>query len=560
MDVKKRSDRLIALVKFGIAPSLFFLICFLILTWPAVVRFPTHFFADAGDGLQNIWNIWWVERAVTVLHQNPWRTTYLHYPYGTSLIGHTLTPFNGFFAILLSPFMSLVAVHNCLVTFAFVTAGVTAFLLAHHLTRAYWPSLIAGFMFTFSSFHFEHAEGHLQLVSLQWIPLFVLLWLRLMRKPTIALGVAAALVLFLVILCDYYYFLYCVIAGFIILCWAAIRGEIPRPLKDGRHLVALGTFAAVALATSGVLAGSLLVANQSDPWVGAHLSSDYALDLLAPFIYGGHWRFASLTSRYWTRLQANYHESSVHLGFSMLLPIVYLGWKRQDTRVGEVGLFFLLFVLFFMAALGPILLVGGKDVFGGRRILPYALLEILFPPLNVSGVPIRMMVMVVLSGAVLSAFAFARLLRGSTREKTFALCMTSLLVIEYLPKPIATVQMPIPHYVMVLKNLPGNEGILDTVGGDDVGMFYQTIHGKPLALGYLARVPQSVDAKDRQLEDLIRSERFDRLWPDYRLRYVVGADTNHALRTWTGTRTIWDDGRIGVFDVSALEPRSAQAR
>jgi hypothetical protein len=56
-------------------------------------------------------------------------------------------------------------------------------------------------------------------VSLEWIPLFVLLWLKLVTEPTIARGIGAAVVLFLVILCDYYYFLYCVITGALILGW-----------------------------------------------------------------------------------------------------------------------------------------------------------------------------------------------------------------------------------------------------------------------------------------------------------------------------------------------------
>ena len=104
--------------------ALFFLAGFVLLTWPAITRFHTHFFADEGDGLQNVWNIWWIERATLVLHQNPWHTTYLRYPYGTSLVGHTLNPFNGFVALALSPFMTLVAAHNTLVTFSFVAGGV----------------------------------------------------------------------------------------------------------------------------------------------------------------------------------------------------------------------------------------------------------------------------------------------------------------------------------------------------------------------------------------------------------------------------------------------------
>ncbi len=99
--------------KLGAAPLLFYLVFFFILTYPAVKVFPTHYYADGGDGLQNVWNVWWVNKAVTVLHQSPWHTNYLHYPYGMSLYCHNLTAFNGFVGILLAPFMTAVPVLQC---------------------------------------------------------------------------------------------------------------------------------------------------------------------------------------------------------------------------------------------------------------------------------------------------------------------------------------------------------------------------------------------------------------------------------------------------------------
>lgn len=212
-----------ASTRMGLNPLLLYLLSFFVLTYPAMAKFRTHFFADEGDGLQNVWNLWWVERAITVQHQSPWHTQYLHFPYGTSLLAHTLNPFNGFLAVGLSRFLTAVTVYNVIVTFSFVAGGMTAFLLAHYLTAAYWPSIAAGFIFTFSNYHFTQAQGHLQLVSLEWIPLFVLVWLRLLSRPTVGLAIGAALVLFLVILCDYYYFFYCVMTGIIIVGWHLIR-------------------------------------------------------------------------------------------------------------------------------------------------------------------------------------------------------------------------------------------------------------------------------------------------------------------------------------------------
>jgi len=548
------SDRSDAVVRFGVMPAAFYMVLFFALTWPALTRFTTHYFSDNSDGLQNIWNLWWIDRAVTELHQNPWRTTLLHYPYGTSLIGHTLNPFNGFVAIPFLRVLPLVVVHNGIVTFAFVAAGVTAFLLAYDLSRAWWPSLIAGGIFTFSSFHFAHAEGHLQLLSLEWIPLFVLLWLRTMSRPSAGLGAAAAAVLFLVLLCDFYYFFYCAIAALIILA-AAARAPSRAPAR--KLMQALGAFLIVSAATSGVLAGSLLLSNARDPFSGSHVPAEFSLDVLSPFIYGAHWRFAEVTRPFWVRLRANAHESSVHLGFAVIALTMFVWLRRASLDKRAIDLFTGLLVVFLVLALGPTLQVGGREVIHQTGVMPYGWLQALLPFLKVSGVPVRMMVMVTLSVAVLSAFGFALLWQGSRRDRAAAITLGALVVVEYLPTPIPTVPIAPPGYVRALTALPGGDGVLDLVSSQEEALAYQTIHQKPLAFGYIARVPKSVADKDRELESLVRARRYDRLWPDYRLRYVVaGSDAARRLRGWPGVQTEWDDSAVAVFDVSHAERKS----
>ena len=210
-------------VALAVFPSLLYLVIFCIYTYPLIFDFSTHFFADQGDGLQNVWNLWWVNKAVTQLQQFPWHTSFLHYPNGVSLLGSTLNPFNGFVGCVLLKFLTLIQVHNCIVVFSFVFGGVTTFWLAYYLTGSYWNSILAGFIFTFSNYHFAHAEGHLQLVSLEWIPLFVLCWYVVLIKPSVLMAVVSAGVLAAVILCDYYYFFYCVLIGSLMVAWYVLK-------------------------------------------------------------------------------------------------------------------------------------------------------------------------------------------------------------------------------------------------------------------------------------------------------------------------------------------------
>ena len=101
------------------------------------------------------------------------------------------------------------------------------FLLAWHLSRSYAGSLFAGAAFTFSHFHFAHAVGHMQLVSLQWIPFFVLAFLRLLESGGVTRGLVAAVCLFLVALCDFYYTFYCVLIGAAVFVREAVVRRAP---------------------------------------------------------------------------------------------------------------------------------------------------------------------------------------------------------------------------------------------------------------------------------------------------------------------------------------------
>jgi uncharacterized membrane protein len=188
------------------APAVAYLVIFFLLNphlWSTV---STHYWFGGADGYQNIWNLWWVNHVLTESGGNPWFTNFLHHPAGTTLLGHTLNPFNGLLAIVLLPFLSMVETYNAIVVFSFVAGGLTAFWLCRAMTGAYLGSIVGGAVFTFSSYHYMHADGHLQLTALQWLPLFVLCWIRFCEWPTVGRGVGAAVVGGLVMLCALYYF------------------------------------------------------------------------------------------------------------------------------------------------------------------------------------------------------------------------------------------------------------------------------------------------------------------------------------------------------------------
>lgn len=528
-----------------VLPLALYLAGFAALTWPLITLFSTHFFADQGDGLQNYWNIWWVNRAVTELRQPFWHTPYLHYPLGTTLLGHTLNPFNGLMAIPLLPFFSLLQAHNFAVVFAFVASGYTAFLLAWRFTRAYLPSLVAGAMFTFSNYHFAHAEGHLQLVSMQWIPLFALLWWMLLEKPRPLLGIGAGAALFLVALCDYYYLFFSIIFGALAFLWRAWRtGRVPL-LGSRKEILSLGAFLATALLTTGPMVGGLLLLSMRDPLWGAHPTRDLSLDLLAPFIPGGHWRFSELTRFYWGSLPGVVHESSVHIGLSATALLAYLGARRRDAAPGA-GLWALVIALFGVLALGPALHLWGREV--TPPVLPYAWLEAIFPPLAISGVPVRMMVIVTLAVSVLAAMSLKLLAQHPRRTALIAIVLT-LMVVEYLPWPMPSPQLSAPEYVYVLRSQKTDKGVMDLVTGGSQALYYQTIHEKPMAFGYISRVPQSVATVDYQMNELAERGEWGRLREEFGIRYLVAKPALPVAVEGRTPTILFEDSKARLYDL-----------
>jgi len=392
------------------------------------------------------------------------------------------------------------------------------FLLSQYITKTYWGSIIAGFIFTFSNFHFAHAEGHLQLVSLEWIPLFMLCFYILVTKPTIFMAISSAVVLYAVILCDYYYFFYCVLSGIMLALWRMMIGKDLFLFLRKKYLVPLLIFLGVTFVTSGILVYRLLLFNIKDPFLGAHESWIYSTDLLAPFIPGGHWRFADLTKFYWSRLPGNINESSVYIGLSVIYTVIFAWIKRRNCGIESLRFWYLLLFVFFFLSLGPVLHLGGVFL---PILMPYTLLERGLPFIKLSGSPIRMMVMVVFSAAIICAFGFKIFFQSQPRRRILAGLLLLLLFIEYLPKSLPSSSIPIPKYVTILKTLPDDGGVVDLAASPPLALYYQTIHNKPMAFGYVSRIPTSIREKEKKLIAAIQERDYLKLFHDYNLRYLV---------------------------------------
>ncbi|HEC49924.1 MAG TPA: hypothetical protein ENI40_02055, partial [Candidatus Desulfofervidus auxilii] len=151
----------------------------LLMTYPLVFHLTTHIPGDAGDGHQNLWNIWHFKKRL-LNFQNPFYTNYLYYPIGVKLIFHTYGVFNN---LLVLPFNNIVLAYNFIVLFSFVMSAMGMYFLSFYLTQDKFGSFIAGVIFSFCPYKFAHLLGHLNLVSTEWIPFYILYLIKTFKEP-----------------------------------------------------------------------------------------------------------------------------------------------------------------------------------------------------------------------------------------------------------------------------------------------------------------------------------------------------------------------------------------
>jgi hypothetical protein len=548
------------LARMALLPAAFYFVAFwlLIYPWlqpgstPQILLFSTRLYGDQGDALQCFWNFWWLDRALVQLGQSPWYTTALHYPYGISLIGHVLNPLHGLMGIVLLRFFTLIETYNFIVVFAFVASGVTAFGLAYEITQSYAGSLLAGYIYTFSSYHFLHAGGHLHIVTFEFIPLFMLVWHRLLDRPSLARASAAAVLLLAVTLVTYYHLLYCALAAAILVAWRAWRARDAFFFWRKPYRLPLLAFAGLAAATTGLLVLAFAYQERVDPLLGAHPAVAGGLDLQALFVPGGRSRFGALTEPVWSRWSGNINESGANLGVTTALLAIYAWRRRRHWASRDLTVWYVVLLCFVVLSFGPVLRFGGSAV-PLPVPMPYAALEAVVPLVSASGIPERMMAMALLAAGVIGAAGFEQLRRAGGKARWVAALVCLGVFLEYFSYPIVMSDIAVPPYVYALKMLPAGQGAvyLGDFGPQNVtlSLYYQTIHEKPLAFGYLARVPASTARQDAELQALLAEHApgfLDVLYRRYGLRYLIAG----AAASYPGQAVVYQDASVRIYDLA----------
>lgn len=190
-----------------------FLVITIAATLPVVTSMGGVMFGFPGDSFDHVWMNWWCTYAWDN-HIDWQRTPFIDAPAGKDFSQLAMQPTWRWTGIALTKIGGEIFAFNFLILASFFLSGVTMYFLARHVGAWRGAAFIAGTAFMLCPYHVWHSYQHLTLAAIQWIPLYLLMLFRLREKATVPRAVLCGLVFALVMLENYWY------GGFMLLATA----------------------------------------------------------------------------------------------------------------------------------------------------------------------------------------------------------------------------------------------------------------------------------------------------------------------------------------------------
>ncbi|MBN2383232.1 hypothetical protein JXQ70_10150 [bacterium] len=481
-----------------------------------------------------IWNLWWVDYALSSDQDSVMRTDYLYHPHELSLLFHSYSLLDGLMAYCLGFVLSnRLLIYNLLFFLSFFLTGLTSFQLCTYISRDWRAGFVGSMLFTFSPYHFLHALEHLNLMSIQWLPLAIYFLLRFKnegQKRYLCGGLAVMVIIYfstiyyaLMIMLMYLLFL-------IIECGSTYWCNPVECGSQGLKRVFVYTFLSglvlfmlvlPLLSTTVTSEYSPILLKETEIY-SADLYSFFVSNPLQP-IWGGPAR------RYLESLPGNIIEKGISPGLVALglLVAAFFLVRRRDLVPWLV-----LTIVFAVLACGPFLMINGKQVtvLGKSVLLPFYVFQSV-DFLNHFRAPARFAVIVSLCLALIGAQAVAvlgqRWSKWGPRKRLllfrFLYCFVlGLVIAEFWSAPLPTLSGQFPEIYRQISRDAGDSVVLDVPLDHTIRkyQYYQTIHEHPLKMAFLARHPLDLiknirsDAVLRYVTDYRRKQPFTRPSPD----------------------------------------------
>ncbi|HTP08543.1 MAG TPA: hypothetical protein VMP08_09850 [Anaerolineae bacterium] len=443
------------------------------------------------------WNLWWVRHAIFDLHVSPMYTNYVVYPFVSPLAGHTLVLLWGFLSAPFQMIFGLIPTFNAIIVLSFVLAGVAMYAFVRRHVQRMSVALLAGLIFAFTPAMLQRASiGHLDKISIFWLPLCLLLWDKVIETNRWTRAVIAGLCLYLSWLTDFQQTMWTLLllgpyAIFTFLRMNSKAGN-SSTLKRASARFAASAIEFIRLVAPLALAfiipalfaplPQLLEANKLNyPPARVEDTAYFAFQIQNLFTRSGNGDFT----------------------IGLLLPLLTLISLPFIRRDGERWFWLIVALGCFILALGPFIEIGGT-----RIALPYTLLHHLLG--DQYRTPMRFMTPAVLALTMLISLTFDRtvfrwrwLNDRVWAQRALVIGLMLLFIWDYdLLKPFPITTMPDYQAYRSIAQQPGDFTVLElpigvrtgfaVVGRGETLQYYAPFHQHPTPTGYLSRLPNEV--------------------------------------------------------------------
>jgi hypothetical protein len=446
-----------------------------VMTYPQVwhMRDAVH---DPGDPLLNLWALSWVAHQAPIAPAHLFDGNIFAPERWTLAYSETLLAPSVVATPLLWMGMSSILVYNLVFVSGFILSGVGTALLVRDLTRNNGASMVAGTIFAYLPFRFDHF-AQLQLQQAEWIPLALWGFHRVMRTGRLRDGLwLGTFVTAQVLSCMYYgIFLACYL---VVVGGALMLSNISVARTRLSVLAAGGALAVVLLAPVGraYLGARQAVGERGGEEVAAWSATwrNYLATPASNKLYG------------WSDDRFGTHQRRLFPGLvAVTLAAVALWPPWSAVRAAyALGLGF------------------AVNLTLGFNAPTYRFLYAHAPPFRALRIPALAVILVGFSLAVLAGFGIARMsarIKAPGARALLALVCCVAVLIEGCSTPmhLETIpEAPPAIYADLLRDIGDSPAatIVEVpmiVGEDQIYMYYSTFHWQTLLNGYSGFFPPS---------------------------------------------------------------------
>ena len=459
----------------GLLALLLFTALTAVMTYPQLLHMGDSV-SDPGDPLLNLWALGWIAHQAPTAIAHVFDANIFFPERWTLAYSETLLAPAVLAAPLLWMGVSGVLVYNIVFVSGFILSGVGTALLVRYLTQNTAAAIVAGIIFAFLPFRFDH-YAQLQLQQAEWIPLALWAFHRVMDRGRLRDGLWLGACVVAQLLSCMYYGLF--LAGYLVVVGGALMLANLHVTRSRLRVLAAGVLLALALfaPVGRAYFGAREVVGERGTKEVVGFSATWRNYIAAPDtnrLYG--WsadRFGGLERRLFPGLVA------VALAAVALWP----PWSPVRAAYA-LGLMF------------------AVDLTLGFNGLMYRFLYEHVAPFRALRIPALAVILVGFSLSVLAGFGIARMSArvtapGARAALTLLVCVAVLGECWSTPVQLTTIPVAPPAiYGDLLRDVGDSPtAVLVEVpvmfGGDQTYMYYSTFHWQTLLNGYSGFFPPS---------------------------------------------------------------------